>query len=284
MAPRSDREIAIGRRALVLGCALPPLWAWSDSRAAQAVLLTIVEGQAIVVDGARRRQAVPGLPLPPGALVDAAANATLVRIEWADGTVADLGPATRAMVSPTSFRARSGPMPALYLLQGWAKLSGRGAAASGGLVAPRLDVQPLLGSAVVWVGPPAAQVFAETGALRLLERPGGVPHGLVQGALYAADSGVAARPPADWLKRVPRAFRDAIPSRAALAQGRVADAPVLSPPTYDELSAWLTAETELRRDFPRRFSSLAQDPAFRKALLARLPAHPEWGPVLNPVR
>lgn len=285
MQPRSERTTGIGRRALLLGCALPPMWGWSDSRASQPpVLLTIVDGEAVVVDGARRLHAAPGLALAAGALIDTAANATLVRIEWANGTLVDLGPGTRAMVSPPNFRARSGQTPALYLLQGWAKLTGHSAAPSGGLVAPHLDLLPVAGSAVAWVGPPADHVFAETGVLRVLVRPGGASHSLGQGALYSSDSGVAARPPADWLKRVPRAFRDAIPSRAALAQTRAADASVLSPPTYEDLGAWLDAEPDLRRDFPRRFASLAHDPAFRKALLARLSAHPEWGPVLNPVR
>ena len=130
----------------------------------------------------------------------------------------------------------------------------------------------------------ADQVFAETGAQRLLLRPGGAAHALPPGTFFGRDSGVAARPPADWLKRVPRAFRDAIASRAAQAQARGADASVLPAPTYDELAAWLAAEPDLRRDFPKRFATLAQNPAFRKAVLARMAAHPEWASVLNPAR
>ncbi|MFY9513378.1 MAG: hypothetical protein WAQ05_20630, partial [Rubrivivax sp.] len=52
------------------------------------------------------------------------------------------------------------------------------------------------------------------------------------------------------------------------------------PPTYVELSPWLTAEAELRRDFPRRFSPLLQDAGFRRAVQQHLAAHPEWSAAL----
>lgn len=247
--------------------------------AAQVAVITIVEGEAVLLDGVRRLAAAPGVRVNAGTLVETGAGTGLLRLEWADRSAADLGPATKAMVQPPGFAARNGKPPALYLLQGWAKLSA-GGEASGGLVTPAFDLLPLAGVAVVHAARPQASAFAETGTLELAERPGAKRHALPAGGWWGGR--VEARPPSEWMGRVPRAFRDTLPLRADTFKGRAVTPAPLPPPTYDALADWLSAEPALRRDFPRRFEPLAQDPAFRRALQARLSAHPEWGRILNP--
>lgn len=247
---------------------------------AQSIVITQLDGDAVVIDGSTRTQAVIGQRLAPGALVDTGAKTLLLRLEWPDAGVVDLGPATRAMVVPPGWRARSGRPPALYLLQGWAKVTGQGSAPAGGVVAPQFELLPVAGAVVVFVGGSAHQVFAESGAAEVIVRPGGAQRGVAPGGLFSGEGPVLARPPADWLQQVPRAFRDPIPRRAAQLKDRTADASVLPPPSYVELQHWLAAEPDLRREFPRRFAALAHDPAFRRALQQRMTSHPEWAAAL----
>jgi len=249
---------------------------------AQGVVITQLEGEATVTDGVRRTSALVGQRLGAGALVETGAKTNLLRLEWPDAAVVDLGPASQVMVSPPGFRARGGRAPSVYLLQGWAKVTGQSSAPAGGLVTPQFELMPIGGAVVVFVGAREQQVFAESGAVDLGLRPAGKQRGIAPGALFNGDGPLLARPPADWLQRVPRAFRDPIPRRAAQLKDRTADASVLPPPTYVELSPWLAAEPDVRRDFPRRFAALAQDPAFRRGLQQRLSSHPEWASVLNP--
>jgi len=272
-------RLGLGRWVTMLGMAL----AVAAPAAAQGVLLTLVDGDAVVIDGARRGAAAPGLRIAPATIVETGAKTTLLRLEWPDKSVIDLGPSTRVMVLPPGFKPRSGRPAAIYLLQGWIKVAGNGTSPAGGVLAPALEVLPFSGAAVVFANKRDGYVFAESGPVEVADRAsGGAQRGLPPGGLWSADGTVAARPPADWPPKVPRAFRDTIPMRAALFKDRVVNASALPPPTYVDLADWLAAEPSLRRDFPRRFAALAQDAAFRRALQGRLSAHPEWAPVLNP--
>ncbi len=263
--------------ALLAGAAL--------SAAAQGLLLTLVEGDAFVIDGAHRLAATPGLRVGAGTIVETGPAAMLTRVEWPDGSVVDLGPATKAMLQPPGFASPGGQAPALYLLQGWAKRSG--SADGGGVLTPVLDLPPFAGSAVLMADRHLGQAFAEGGAMEVVERAGRRRVALPAGQFYSAasasaPSSVLARPPAEWLARVPRPFRDPIPHRAAAFKDRSVTATALPAPGYAAMADWLAAEPALRHHFPQRFGPWAADPAFRRDLLAHLGAHPEWGPVLNP--
>lgn len=256
--------------------------------AAQAVAqrLTLIEGEAVVIDGARALAGAPGLALAAGAIVETGDGSRLVRIEFADGSIVDLGPATRVMVAPPRFAARDGKPPALYLLAGWVKQASPGAAPAAGLVTPALDLRPFTGAVVVHAAA-ASRVFVETGRAALLERRrGGATLTLAAGEMYAADAGAAGsvqpRPAPDFVAAMPRMFRDRIPSQAARFQDVLVEATPLPPPDYARLRPWLGAEPQLRREFPRRFVTLARQPAFRRALEDGLAQHPEWMPILYP--
>jgi hypothetical protein len=255
----------------------------APAASAQGLLLTLLEGDAVVLDGARRVAGVAGLRLAPGTIVETAPNAALARIEWPErGGVVDLGPGTKAMLAPPGFPARSGKLPAIYLLRGWAKIAGPGKEPFGSVLAPGLELLPFGGAAVLQVDGSERLAFAEAGTVEAVERGSGKRQGIAQGALYTVGAGVQARPPGAWLARVPRAFRDPLPLRAAAFKERSVAASALPDPTYVQLADWLTAEPALRADFPRRFGALAKTPEFRRAVQTHMSAHPEWNPILNP--
>lgn len=274
--------IANVRRALPGGvAALALAGTLAAAQAADAPLLTIVDGDAILVDDARRAAGAPGVRLSPGTLVDVATTSTVVRIEWTNGAALDLAAGTRVMVAPPGFAPRSGLAPLAYLLHGWAKLSSAGRDPVGGLVTPSLELLPFSGAAVVVADKKERYVFAESGTPEVVERPGGKRETLAAGALYGA-AGTLPRPNAEWLARVPRGFRDPLPRRAASLAGRNTAALPLPLPSYAQVADWLVAEPAVRRPFPRRFAAWADEPAFRRGLLANERSHPEWGPLLHP--
>ncbi|MDE2457099.1 MAG: hypothetical protein KGL43_26200 [Burkholderiales bacterium] len=256
---------------VVLAGAACPGWA-----SAEGALLTRLDGAAIVVDGARTLAAATGLAVGAGSLVDTGEHTALLRLEWPDQRVIDLGPATRVMIEPPGLPAVGGQPPLLYLLQGWAKVSVAGPRPAAAVVMPALQALPFSGAAVFSIEGRRRSVFAESAALDLAERgsPARLLH-LGRGAFYDG-SAVRPRPSAEWLPRVPSPFRDSIPLRGANGVGQGRPARTLPPPAYAELEPWLDAEPLLRQEFPRRFAAFAQDPAFRRALKQNLSAHPEW--------
>lgn len=249
----------------------------------QAVL-TLLEGDATLVVGARAYAASTGARLGAGVLVETDAKTSLLRLEWPDGTVLDLGPATRVMVRPPALAAGR-PAP-YYLLQGWAKQSQ--AAVAPGPLSAAFEVHAFKGVLVSQVDGSAAVSFAETGDKQFIGRRNGLPLTVRAGQAAAlGNDGVAqvqARPPAGWLQSIPRAFRDTLPPRAVQFKGAP---PVLKPRaalSYAALQPWLTAEAALRREFPTRFAELLRDREFYAAINSRMAQHPEWEPVLRPTR
>jgi len=255
-----------------------------------APMVTIVEGEATLVDGARALVATEGLKVGDETLVRTGATTTLLRLEWPDGTAADFGPDTQAMVEPAGFGKRAGRAPAVYLLRGWLKLSSLGQATTPGALTARVDLAPFKGSLVMMVLGDETWVFAESGSATVAERNARPPVSLAlkPGEVYArsgaAKGTVAPRPSPSQMQRVPRGFRDTLPLRMATLQGRSVAMRNAPPPAYADLREWLVAEQPLRRGFTRRFAERARDGAFRAGLVEHLVAHPEWEPVLFPER
>jgi hypothetical protein len=251
-------------------------------------LITIVEGPALLMEGARSLQAVAGVRLGAATIVETAAAAQFLRIEFNDGSVLDLGPDTKVMVLPPGL-AGAGPRgPAFYLLQGWAKHASAGATKPGGLLSFAAEGMQASGTTVSRATGERLDLFVETGALQLMERRIKPPStlNLKAGEFYAREGNdkgqVSPRPQAGFLPAVPRAFRDTIPTRAAALKGTRPEPKAAPMPGYAALKPWLTAEPVIRREFPRRFAALAKDAAFRDGLVKNLAAHPEWEPVLFP--
>jgi hypothetical protein len=132
-------------------------------------------------------------------------------------------------------------------------------------------------------------LFAEAGTLAVQPRRGGAtlaPLSLKAGeaASFATNvqPQVLARPPAGWLQKVPRAFRETIPPRAALIKGPEPTLVGRPPLTHAALQPWLVAEAGLRRELVPRLAELLADPGFRGAVSAQLATQPEWEPWLRP--
>jgi hypothetical protein len=263
----------------VLGCLV------MMARAAEApVVLTLLEGEATVVVGSRAFAAMPGARLGAGALIETEATAGLLRLEWPDGTVLDLGPATRVMLRAATLPTRG---PLFYLLQGWAKQSQQ--AVSAGQSSPAFEVQAFKGVLVSHVDEGQATLFAESGSVSFVARRAGAQLSVRAGeaAVMAANGPpqIMSRPPAPWLKQLPRSFRETLPMR--LEQFSKSAPPAWrarAPLTYTALQHWLVAEPAVRRDLPLRFADLLQDRSFKDSVVSRITQHPEWEPVLKPPR
>jgi hypothetical protein len=270
-----------GLRLFITTCAL--LLALPAARAAEApALVTLLEGQATVIAGVRAFAAAVGAKLGAGTLVETDGKLALMRLEWPDGSLLDLGPGTKVMLRPA---AAAGRKPAqFYLLQGWAKQSQPAAGAGQLLLAA--EVAPFKGVLVSQVDEGQTLLFSEQGAIQVTPRRGGAPMALdtgkAAGFALNVQPQVLARPPSPWLQKVPRAFRETIPSRAALVKGPEPTLVQRGPLGYAALQPWLAAEPAVRAGFQQRFAELLADRAFRDAVDQGLAQHPEWEPVLRP--
>ena len=252
--------------------------------------MTIVDGESVLIDGARGTLAIEGQKVGDETLVRTGPKTTLLRVEWPDGSAADFGPDTEAMLNPAGFGLRGGRTPSVYLMRGWLKLSAMGSGPSAGLLAPRVDVQPFKGALVVMVAGDETWLFAEGGSAPLIERglkPASnltLKNGEVYVRMGAAKGAVAPRPTPAQMKRVPRGFRDSLPLRSAALKDKSVNPKAAPAPSYADLRDWLQAEAPLRRNVTRRYAERARDPAFRAGLAENLARHPEWEPVLFPER
>lgn len=270
----------------MLLCSLPGVL-----RAEPAIgIVTIVEGEVFVTRDSTRFALAEGVRIAADDIVESAPQAKLARIEFGDGILLDIGPATRALMTPKFPGERGGNRAAkLYVLQGWAKITVPKGAASTNFASETFDVTGIARDAVLNVEPTASAVFAESGELMLVERSKGKAGAAVKlkSGEFTSRTGdtkavLAQRPAADFIARVPRAFLDTLPTRAALFAAREVAPKRLAPITYADVQAWIDAEAALRPLFVARWKALAQTPDFRKGLVAGLRAHPEWDRTLFP--
>ena len=223
-------------------------------------------------------------------IVETAPQAKLARIEFSDGLILDMGPNTRVLMTPKFPGERGSSRAAkLYVLQGWAKITVPKSMAAASFASRSFDLTGIARDAVLNVEPTASAVFAESGELTLGERSKGKAGAAVKlkSGEFLTRTGeakgvLAQRPAADFIQRVPRAFLDTLPARAALFATREVPAKRLASITYADVQAWVDAEAGLRPLFVTRWKALAQNPEFRNGLVAGLRAHPEWDRLLFP--
>ena len=92
----------------------------------------------------------------------------------------------------------------------------------------------------------------------------------------------APRPSAEFVKNMPRHFRDNLPVLVERVKSKRVEPKREHEVAYAEVEAWLKAGSPLRRTFVKRFEARAKDPEFRRKLIENLREHPEWDPVLYP--
>jgi hypothetical protein len=262
--------------------------------AATIATATIVDGSPLMIRASTKLTLAEGTRLAAEDIVETG-SARHLRLEFADGLLLDLGPATRVQLQPrlAGEAARRGAR--LYLLSGWVKLSVP-AKAAGALPVPLLasaaiDLQRTTRSVVLGIDGAEVTVFAESGETTLAERRTDAPPASVRlndGAFYArsgaAAGEVVASPRPGFIARVPKPFLDTLPARAALFRDKEAASSSGGALVYADVQAWIDTEPALRRGFVTRWRALARQGEFRKGLEQGLAAHPEWDRVLYPER
>lgn len=265
-------------------------WPHAVWAAAPLATATIVDGEVLVIRGASRLQLAEGVRLAKDDIVESSAKGRLVRIEFSDGLILDLGPESRALLAPRLAGDRARFVSRFHLLQGVAKVTAPKPAtpAVTSFSSPAFDVTGVTRSAVFIVQASEAYAFAESGEVLLRQRSGGraAPATTLKGGEFLARSGdakatVSARPTPAFIQRLPRAFLDTLPPRAHLFKSRETEPRLLSEITFTEAEAWIDAEG-LRAQFATRWRALAQNTAFREGVAATMRAHPEWDRILYP--
>lgn len=252
--------------------------------------ITILEGEAQVFRGATRYVAAEGLKLQYGDIVETGDNA-FVQIELGDGASFQLGGISRAMLNAGGRKGER----SVYFMNGWGKLSGQRrdpkAEAPFDLRAPLFDIPATAGTLVFQATPIDVQMYVERGDAKLIERQrAGAP---VNVALKLNDSytrktaagkGVVVHDPApEFLAKVPRNFRDTLPSRMEKFRDREIKPKEAPDFGYADVELWMKAEPSIRRPMVARFKSKAfKDNTFKQAIVTNMAAHPEWDPVLFP--
>jgi len=260
------------------------LWA-----ATPIATVTIADGEVLLVREATRLQLTEGVRLVKDDIVETSAKGRLVRIEFSDGVILDLGPESRALLAPKLSGDRARLPARLHLLRGVAKLTVPQASPPvTTFTSPRFDITHIARSAVFVVQADQASAFAESGEVALQERRAGKPAGnfTLKGGEFFAGQGdakptVSSRPTSAFIQQLPRAFLDTLPSRANLFKAREVEPKPLGDITFADAEAWIDAEG-FRSQFATRWKALAQNPAFRSGLIVNLSAHPEWDRTLYP--
>jgi len=247
-------------------------------------VVTILQGKASVVRGLSEFDMAEGMRLMADDLVRTDPD-SFVRIEYEDQTSLEVGPDSRLQVNHPALRKQA--RPALYVLQGWLKVSS-GTNAAAALAMPGMEVPDMTGVLVIHAEGASRVLFVEQGAAHCLDRSAHASNAvaLKQGDFVDADeqgpAKVLRRPSAEFTAALPGAYRDTLPPRYAKFEERTVAPRNAAPFAYGDVEPWLDAEPRIRRQFVVRWRSKADNPAFRASLEHDLAKHPEWDPVLHP--
>jgi hypothetical protein len=253
--------------------------------------ITILEGEAQIFRGTSRYIAAEGVRLAFGDIVETGDN-TFMQIELGDQSTLQLGGISRVMINGGPGKTK--PERWVYFMNGWGKVSGARrdpkAEAPYEIRAPLFDLAPTAGTSVFAATPSDVRLFVERGDVRLVERQrvGGqanIPMKL--GDTYsrkAAGRGAVVQDPSpEFLAKMPKFFRDTLPSRMDKFRDRDVKPKEGADFGYADVELWMKAEPAIRRPFVQRWKAKAfKDPAFKAAIVANMNSHMEWDPVLFP--
>lgn len=263
--------------------------ACASAFAQTAGTLTLVEGNVELIRGATLYAATQGVRLGDGDIlsIDPKGQA---QIEFQDGAILNLSQGARAMLTNVGSGARG--QSEIAVLSGWAKFTQKKSSkgAQYRYLTPRAEITTGDATAVVNAGDGSTDIYIESGVVRFSEigRKG------VQRIARDAKGGdfivrrgeqpatVASRPSAEFVKNMPRHFRDDLPVLLDRLKNRRSEPKRDHEVTYAEVELWLKARSPIRRNFVKRFESRAKDSEFRRKLIENLREHPEWDKVLFP--
>ena len=265
------------------------LGACASAIAQTAGTLTMIEGSVELIRGATLYTATQGVSLGDGDMlsIDPKGQA---QIEFQDGAIVNLSQGARAMLTSIVSGARA--QSEIALLSGWAKFTQKKSSKGTQYryVTPRVEINTGDATAVLNAGDGSTDIYVESGAVRFSEigRKG------VQRIARDAKGGefivrrgeqpatVGSRPSAEFIKNMPRQFRDDLPVLLDRLKNRRSELKREHEVTYAEVEPWLKAGSALRRNFVKRFEVRSKDPEFRRKLTENLREHPEWDKVLFP--
>ena len=261
----------------------------------EAGTLTFVEGALRVIRGTAVLQAVEGMRLRPGDILESA-DPGFAQLEFPRGGIVALGSSSRLLL--LSERAGRGPektggaTPAvdLVLLSGWLKGETNPNAGAYRYATPALAATSREGSVVLHAAA-VTEVYVESGAaaIAVVNPDGnlGNSSSTKAGEFFSRRAGksviTSPRPDPGFVNAMPRPFRDTLPSRLLRFAGkRPAEPRRDHEVTYPEIHTWLTTGHAWRRGFVQRFEPRLSDAEFRKGIEAHLGEHPEWDRILHP--
>jgi FecR protein len=253
---------------------------------AQVAVVGILEGHATLLRPAGKFDLVEGAALREADIVETAA-AAFAQIELSDGVRIGLGGGSRLMLAPAPAASGDSPVRA-RLLQGWMKLTPPGdRPPAGEFHTPRAAISALAGTCVLNVDATQFALFVESGSVAYSERPAGGPARQARSGDFVAGRNSSAltsspRPAIEFVERMPRLFRDALPARAARFRDRPVAPRAHGEVSYAEVAAWLQSEESIRVPMIETWRVRLGDKAFRDAVLANLERHPEWRPLVIP--
>lgn len=264
---------------------------WGAAAADPPGTITILEGEAQIFRGMSRFVAAEGVRLAFGDIVETGDN-TFMQIELGDQSTLQLGGISRAMINGGPGRTK--PERWVYFMNGWGKVAGAKrdpkADAPYEVRAPLFEIAPTAGTVVFQATPVDVRLFVERGDVRLTERQRTGPNSNVTlklGDTYSRKASgrgtVVQDPTPDFLAKVPRNFRDTLPSRMDRFRDRDVRPKEGADFGYADVELWLKAEPSIRRPFVQRWKAKAfKDPAFKQGIVANMSSHMEWDPVLFP--
>lgn len=256
--------------------------------AADAGIVTIVDGAARVLRGTVWYKLVAGTPFAEGDVIDADDRA-IVQIELAPGgTLHLVGPALLyAAAIPLRNDKLDGAME-LGFERGWLKLVAAAPGAGTRLRTPGALASVNEATLVTRYENRLFELFVESGGARLSEigRTGrdGVSHDAKAGEYWSRDGDKPftseRRAPVKFVASMPRHLIERLASLSSKFKGKRPPLAVDREITLAEADPWLAGS--YRRTFARRLSGRLADPAFRKAVEANIAAYPDFDRILHP--
>jgi hypothetical protein len=237
---------------------------------------TIIRQSAIFVGS-------KGVTLLAGDIIETGPEAFLA-VGLTGGSLLGIGPSSQIYIL---IRA---DIPTLIVLKGWVKADVRSSARVEAIriIGTRLGIQSQHAVVLIHADDTRDAIFDEQGSATLLLRDEAATHTerLTQPNEFFVREGrdpvvIQQRPSADFVARMPTAFRDALPEQEARAQ-KPAEAKRVRDVTYADIQSWLTMPRDWRAGFTTRFRGRLKDPAFFAAMDAHLTQMPEWVLILHP--
>jgi hypothetical protein len=210
----------IRRLAFVVGL-LAALPAAVLAQAPSIGVVTIVDGVLMLQRGGERFAAAEGQRVQADDLLTTSEPTRVARVELDDGKTLDLGPATQLLLQPRALAADDDGGVTAMLVRGWLKLSAPwNLTTPAALASPRLDAQRVRGVVIAQADKAEGWLYVESGIAAAQPRDGrrAAPYALAEGGSFTqrADGGLQSTAnPVDRLARMPRAFFDTLPRRAA---------------------------------------------------------------------